>query len=274
MSVLAKKVELQPGVNVGLSNAEYHSETAHLSSSNLKLLLESPKAFYEQKILGNKVSSSSSAMDLGSYVHTLILEPHLVDQEFANYKGWRKQGKEFDAFKEQHPGKIILSDPQMHTGKMLAKSVQACPPAIDLLQGGEPELSLATKLLGIPVKMRADYLNSTAGYIVDVKTTRYENNSDIFRRTVKQLGYELSAALYCEIAYQVYGKLFDFYWLVISKSDISTEVYKASSHTLNEGSALVNKALVLYNKCKELGVWPESPAELPKIVTKHEIIEI
>lgn len=262
------------GINSGLSNAEYHSEKEHLSSSNLKTLLQSPAQFYKEKILGEREVRESSAMDLGSFVHTLILEPDQVEKEYAFYKGWRKQGKEFEAFKAENAGKTIISEPQAFTGKQLAKSVEACPPALSLLKNGVAELSLATTILDVPVKMRADYINSADGYIVDIKTTRWPSGVDTFRRVVKELGYELSAALYCDVAYRVYGKLFDFYWVVISKGDIETQVYKASTHTLSEGSALVNKALVLYKRCLEQNKWPESPDELGKAIDNHEILEI
>ena len=212
-------VVLQPGINAGLTNTEYHSEKLHLSSSNLKLLLNSPAQFYKEKILGQREQKSSSAMDIGSYTHTLILEPHKVAEEFAIYNGWKKQGPEFQQFKEQHSGKIILSQPQSFNGHRLAKSIEACPPAIELLKGGLPELSLATNMFDVPVKMRADYINPDKAYIVDIKTTRWPSGVDTFRRVVRELGYELSAALYCDIAYRVYGKVFDFYWVVLSKSD-------------------------------------------------------
>lgn len=268
---------LQPGINAGLTNAEYHSEKAHLSSSNLKTLLNSPAQFYDEKILGNKRigGGSTAAMDLGSYVHSLILEPEMVDKEFAFFKGWRKQGQDFEAFKEASNGKIIISEPQAHTGQQLARSVEACKAALGLLKGGAAELSLAAKILGVPVKMRADYINPDQGYILDVKTTRWPSDADTFRRTMRELGYELSAALYCKIAYEVYGKLFDFYWCVISKTDIETQVYKASTNTICEGSAMVEKALVLYKRCMEQQNWPQEPEDVEKNITKQfDIIEI
>lgn len=266
---------LNLGVNAGLTNAEYHAEKHHLSSSNLKLLLSSPAEFYRQKIEGIKTEQKNqSAMDLGSYVHGLILEPDKVNEEFAFYKGWRKQGKEFDAFKEQNPKKIIISEPQAFTGKALAKTIDANPAALQLLSGGMAELSLAASVLNVPVKMRADYINVEKNYIADIKTTRYPNNSFDFKHTVKQLGYELSAALYCQIAYEVYGKLFDFYWIVISKTDVSAAVYKASSTTLSDGTALMTKALVTYKKCKEINSWPETIDEVPKLWQTLEIEEI
>ena len=265
---------LKPGVNEGLSNAQYHSEKLHLSSSNLKTLLKSPAQFYDEKILGNSKPMSGAALDIGSYVHTLILEPELVAQEYVQFDGWRRQGKVYEDFKAQHPGKTVLSQPQMNAGQMLARSVQACPPAVHLLKGGAAELSLASEILGVPVKMRADYINPDAGYILDVKTTRWPSGADTFRRTVKELGYELSAALYCEIAYRVYGKIFDFYWLVVSKTDVETQVYKASTHSLSDGSALVNKALVAYKKCLETGVWPDTLEQISSAVGDFEILEI
>lgn len=267
--------KLTEGINSGLSNAEYHAEREHLSSSNLKMLLDSPAQFYKEKILGERSNVTSAAMELGTFVHSLILEPETVPNDFAVYTGWRKQGAEFEAFKEQHKGKIILSQPQDHTGRRLAQSTKACAPALSLLTGGLPELSLATTLLDVPVKMRADYINADRGYIVDVKTTRYPSGVDTFRRVVRELGYELSAALYCDIAYRIYGKVFDFYWLVISKSDVETQVYRASTHTLSEGSALVTKALIAYKKCKEAGVWPETLDGIPKNAKEpFEILEI
>lgn len=269
---MSKKLEL--GINAGLTNEEYHAERAHLSSSNLKMLLDSPAEFHRSKILGLGSKQSTAAMDLGTYVHTLVLEPENLEAEVAVWTGWRKQGKEFDAFKEANKGKLIISKPQQHNGLMLAKTVEACPPALQLLTGGVPELSLASNLLGVPVKMRADYINADQSYIVDLKTSRYPIDSDIFRNTVKQLGYDLSAALYCDIAHNIYGKLFQFFWVVISKEDRAAVVYHASSKTLTEGAALVNKALVMYKKCKEADKWPESAGEMPKSGLMLDIEEI
>lgn len=280
---------LRPGVNEGLSNAEYHAEKLHLSSSNLKLLLSSPAQFYKEKILGQRSSTSSSAMDVGSYAHTLVLEPDKVDAEFAIYKQQgkqfvpvgkkaqspRKQGPEFDAFKALNTGKIILSTAEAQIGERLAASVQASPPALELLSGGYPELSLASSMFDVLVKCRADYINPDAAYIVDIKTTRWPSDVDTFRRVLRELGYELSAALYCDIAYRVYGKVFDFYWVVLSKNDWDCQVYKASTHTLSEGSALVNKALITYKKCLASNHWPDTIDEVKaQIATKHEVLEV
>lgn len=265
---------LQPGINRGLTNAEYHSEKAHLSSSNLKMLLQSPSQFYTEKVLGQKESKSSPALELGSFVHTLVLEPDQVQAEYAMYEGWRKQGPDFETFKMANEGKVIISQPQRHNGQRLANTVKACPPALQLFTGGEAELSLASSMFDVPVKMRADYINSDKAYLVDLKTTRWPSGADAFRRTVGELGYELSAALYCDIAYRVYGKVFDYYWVVISKADYECQVYKASTHTLSNGSAMVNKALITYKKCLQNNNWPDSLDLLGSLDLPDGIVEI
>jgi len=267
-------ITLQSGINRGLTNAEYHSERDHLSSSNLKMLLQSPSQFHTEKILGQKEVKTSPALELGSFVHTLVLEPDQVEVEYAMYEGWRKQGADFEAFRETNAGKVIISQPQRHNGTRLANTVKACPPALQLFTGGEAELSLATTLYGVQVKMRADYINPDAGYLVDLKTTRWPSSPDIFRRTVGELGYELSASLYCEIAYQVYGKIFDYYWAVISKTDYECQVYKASTHTLSNGSAMVSKALVTYKKCLQNNNWPDTLDLVGTVDLPDGIVEI
>lgn len=79
---------------VECTNEEYHGEKNHLSSSNFKMLLNDPEEFYKHKILGEPKEISNrtqAAFDEGSYAHSLILEPHMIEQEYVFFDGWRKQ---------------------------------------------------------------------------------------------------------------------------------------------------------------------------------------
>lgn len=267
---------LKQGINLDFNNTEYHADTSWLSSSKLKLLLENPKEFHNQVVLGNSPPQAKGPhLDLGSYVHTLALEPHMEAQEYAVFSGWRKQGEAWEKFKEDpaNAGKTLLSAPQVEQGRMLAAALQARPEILELLKNGQPELSICSHILDVPVKMRADYLNSELGYIVDIKTTHASSGVDLFKETMDKYSYGLSAALYAQIAYQHYGKLFDFYFAVVSKSDRAWDLYKASSRTLSLGMADVTQALVTYKKCMASGVWEKSEAEQIKDVAyKVELV--
>jgi hypothetical protein len=110
--------------------------------------------------------------------------------------------------------------------------------------------------------MRADYI-VPGSYIVDVKTTSMPAGADYFAEAVDMFQYGLSAAFYCQIAYQHYGSIHEFYWIVFSRRDMQCDVYKASSSTLSEGTADYTRALVTYNKCKKSGIWVvDNPTDL------------
>lgn len=256
------------------TNAEYHSDRTSLSSSNLKLLLTDPARFHREWVLNQAPPQEQRAVfDEGSYVHSLILEPDKVSQ-YAIFNGLRKAGKAFEDFVAANPGKIILTAPQVNRCKQLANSYGSLPVATKMLEKGIPEFTMLSEILGVPVKARADWINIEEGYIVDVKTTSAVSDLDVFRMTCEQYKYALSAALYCQIAFNNFGKLFDFYFIVLSKADMCANVYKASSDFLTYGASQVTQALVTYNKCKESGIWSLEQPKTDFSTKEYEIYEV
>ena len=80
---------------VSCTNEMYHAERNHLSSSNLKQLLNDKQGFYEDKILKlDKPPKTSAIFDEGSYAHSLILEPSMIENEYAFFPGWKRDGRE------------------------------------------------------------------------------------------------------------------------------------------------------------------------------------
>ncbi len=262
---------------VECSNEVYHGEKNHLSSSNLKLLLKNPEDFYNEKILGNKkeVSSSTQAnFDEGSYAHTLILEPDNVD-EYKIFNGLQKKGEEWEKFKVSNPDKVLLSKSQKIRVENWVKTYGELPEAVELIKGGKPEISLFGELLDVPIKVRADYINVDEGYIVDVKTTSSPTDIDNFKYTIESFGYDLSAALYLRMFENHYGKKFDFYFLVLGKREATCEVYKLSEKTRQSGDLKISKALSIYKKCKNSGIWSlEKVEKSDKIKSGYEIQEV
>lgn len=262
---------LRLGINY-ISNAEYHADREYLSSSKLKLILESTEKFHHE--LSNPPEQQEGGhLDLGTYVHSLVLEPETVAAEYAIFQGFRRAGAAYEAFKLQNPGKKIIALSMQNNGERLAASVQACPSALKLLKGGAPELSIATVLNDVKCKARFDYINVDEGYIVDVKTTRDTSGKEYFKEAVKQYHYDLSAALYATVATAYYKKPFKFYWVVISKEGTpETRTYVASDKTMYKGAKEVELALDKYKKCSTTGIWLDEPT--PERATVDEIEEI
>lgn len=270
---MAKK--LIDGINEDISNQDYHADNRYLSSSNLKLVLKDREKFYNEIILGNRESISKPAFDEGSYAHTLILEPHLEEKEYAFFPGWTKRGNEWEAFKEANSTKIILSKPQKVRVQKLIKAYNKRPEAVELIGGGFSEHTVAGELMGVPIKVRADYINVDKGYVADVKTTGYSADVDTFKYTVQSFSYQLSAALYAEMFKKYYGKDFDFYFIVLSKKDSTCEVFKASEATMIEGRNMMTDALNIYKKCLDSGDWTNyNKHEVSVDSSDYEILEV
>jgi hypothetical protein len=271
--------ELVDGVN-DCSNADYHADRKYLSSSVLKVVYKNLAEYHNQYILGNKATfGNENALNEGSLVHAKLLEPHNVKHDFVFFSGLRKSGADYEAFKSAlapTDKRIIISRPQKLRVDSYIAAFNKRPEAVEMLKGGQPEQTICGTLNGVPIKVRFDYINVEKGYIADVKTTGYPADVDTFKQTLKGLSYQLSAALYCAMAEQYYGKKFDFYFLVISKQDPQEcHVYKTSETTMNEGRMMVDKACRKYLKAKESGIWVEaSEVTETSIETDYEILEV
>ncbi len=257
-----------------ISNKGYHEDKKYLSSSSLKLLLKDIGAFHDRHILGNYVNETKVVFDEGSYVHALILEPEVIPQEFAFYPGMRKQGREFREFKERNFHKTIISTPQKMRCAEYVRAFNRLKEATDIISGGESEHTICGEIAGVPVKVRCDYINVEKGYIADIKTSSYPVDLDSFRMTMNQFAYDLSAALYCMVAEQHYGKKFDFYFVPISKRENVCEVFKTSPNTQFRGRHAVMEALRIYKECKETNDWTSKHDRDTVVVSDYEVLEI
>lgn len=251
--------ELKLGENK-CSNEDYHADTKFYSSSVLKLLLKDRAAFYDQYILGNRRPQlSKDAFVLGSYVHSLILEPNLTDSEFAIAPGDIKirRGKNYDAFKSlpDNINKTIITTAQRDQAEQMIDAYDNQTVAVELITGGEPEKTLCVELDGVPIKVRGDYVNVDKGYIVDIKTTAAGTDKYSVINTNLQWDYLLSASLYSMTFEHHYGKPFTFYWCYLGKRTSTCDVYKMSNKTRKQGDEKVLKALSIYKKCIQSGNW-------------------
>jgi hypothetical protein len=274
----AEATGLVDGLN-DCSNAQYHSDRTYLSSSVLKTVYKSLDLYYNEYKLGLKkeISQSTQAtFDLGSLVHSYILEPHLVENEYNFFKGFRKAGPEYQEFiMSAKNGKPIISAPQHHQAKELLAAFQKHPAAKQLIEGGFSEQTICGTLHGVKIKTRYDYINADKGYIADVKTTGYGSDLESFKQTVDGLMYYLSAALYCAMAEQYYGKPFDFYFIVLSKKDKTCDVYKMSEETMEKGRHIVREACAKYKQASETNIWTDLKEPAKMVLDEdYEILEV
>lgn len=264
--------KLKPGFNENISNEEYHSEREHVSSSALKLMLKNPKEFYSKYVLNEQTSSSSAAMDLGSYIHARILEPHLVEKEFAIWENGYRRGKAWEDFQKQHDNKIIITSSQKYLTDEIVKSFEEEKVVLgkpgnekevllsSFYTNGMAEETLCGEIDGIKIKVRFDYRKEFDSFasINDIKTTgeplKYAS-LDALRAICDAWSYPLSAALYVDMAEQQTGKPHDFYFTFLSKADKGIQMVKASEDFLEKGRKEYKEAIKLLKEARKSGIY-------------------
>lgn len=253
-----------------MDNGTYHGDKSCYSSSQLKQMIKDPEVFHSMYITGSLVkkiaTATQTAFDIGSYFHTAVLEPHLLEKEYLVVDVERKAGKVWkDAVKKgEDMGLIVITKGQMETAMFLAKGVQDSPIAMSLIEreGVIVEGSIFSDLIGVPVKKRSDlmFLSTAESYILDLKsTTGSVKNAHSIKNKIQDLDYDLSAALYVDIVNKYiavndlpYAPVDTFYWTFASKDNGVSKTYASTEKMLEVGRAKVYKALNLIKKYEEL----------------------
>jgi hypothetical protein len=231
------------GLHRGVPNNFYHAQLSpeehFYSSSQLKDILDDPETF-KKKYITKELESNLSipAFDIGTYFHTAILEPHLLEKECAIFRGKARRGKIWEDFKAENEGKAIITEKEYELAKNLIIATENSEIAMDLHKGGEAEVSLGIELYTdskdlfvltksksvyvldvkegwilfsnaptmlkdctkVRLKVRCDYINAKKGYIADLKSTT-GNAKDVHktRNKISSYQYDLSAAMYVDL---------------------------------------------------------------------------
>ena len=262
------------GIYPNLTNEQYFADIHFLSSSGLKMLLREPEMFYRKYILKNLPKEEGKEhFDVGTAIHTKILEPEKYENQVTSFDG-RRSGKVWEQFKEDNKGKIILGNvANMQVERMYA-SIQKHKKSLELLHyPGSSELSFFTSINGVPVKTRKDRISFDAKLMLDLKSMSGIINEETFGKQADYLDYDLSAALYMDVANRYlnpltlvpYGevpngingvhidKIEDYYWIVSSKDFDDTKVVKASPEILEQGRQKYLRALEKFKFYTENG---------------------
>jgi len=251
------KFKLNEGINEQCTNEEYHGDREYVSSSVLKYVLYDPEYYYKHYVLKEpKIvkPNQQKAFDFGSLVHAMILEPHIVDDEFAFYTGGKiRRGEKYTDFCEANKDKIVIMPSQKDLADSMKQQFHANPYAPKFLEGAVFEETVCTEINGVKVKVRTDLRQGTN--IGDVKTTASGVSIDECINTCIGWKYDLSAALYCDVLEKVTGKKHDFYFYFISKQNGQCRTFKASEQFIENGRRKYLDAIEYIKEGRKTGIW-------------------
>ncbi|MCU7836133.1 MAG: PD-(D/E)XK nuclease-like domain-containing protein [gamma proteobacterium symbiont of Taylorina sp.] len=261
-----------------LSNADYHAESAYGSTSVKQAEVPAVLQYHQ-----NNPQEYKDCFRIGSLIHTCILEPEKLNEEYltapnigkrskADRESWADWFLEHGAndvpeiitkpaanwygeFQKQTGISIVTPDELSKFMQML-HSVQSNSEAVSLLSGGRAEQSLffTDDETGVNLKVRPDQLNDQ--FCTDIKSTR-NAKPHAFARSIMDFGYHISQAMYLDGIKQVTGRDVQYRYIVIQKdAPYLCVVYQLSDESAEIGRVKYRELLRKLAECLESDQWP------------------
>jgi len=270
------------GVYKNVNNKHYHSVETHVSRSSLMLLAEkSPKYF---KYIRSQPVKETVDMKLGTWAHTMVLEPETMSTVFYNEqdivdevmrdKPETKSPRSTKLYKQLYAqvasqGYEIIQEKHVRVLQGITNSVGSSDMFKALTLKGIPELSCFGLIEGVPVKARLDWINlklKSGKYIIDFKTTREGGRA--FLRACYDMNYDAQAAFYMDVFKAATGISIDGYGIVAAEKEppYCVSYHGMTGEFLAIGRNKYMKALQLYDKCTRENNWPDYPQRFEPLV--------
>ena len=242
-----------------LSNSDYHALDA-VSPSRLKLLGRSPLHFYDRYLAPDREPQETTpAMQLGTALHTAVLEPDLWSSTVAVPKQKWDRRKPADkaaaeAFELEAAGKIVLSSDDAARALAMAAAVRAHPAArLILAMDGAREASYtwSDEKLWLACKGRPDFHTLDRRFVVDVKSTA-DASRDPFSKSIANFDYHVQTAWNLDaLGAEIFLTI-----AVESARPYAVAVYPASPELIEAGRRRIRSAMETLADCIASGKWP------------------
>ena len=206
-----------------------------LSSSSLKKLLQSPKA-YQASL---RASDSSQALRDGRLVHLAVLEKHKLN-DLVIING-TKAKKEFKDAVAEHGDHLVYTESEMNNAYWVADAVHNNADASFLIGDCDYEVPGVDMIEGIAFRAKADAITKGRDTIIDLKTT--SGGMEDFKWSAKKYNYGLQAALYMTIF-----NVPNFIFLVVDKFSKDIGIFECSNEFLEKGYDDIHRGIEIYKE--------------------------
>lgn len=170
----------------GMSAEEYHADPRPSWSTVKLAMLDCPLA---AKVRSETQSEPTPAMQLGSLVHTLTLEPDTFDDLYHVTEATRRGTKAWKADEDEAGDRTLIKSSEYLEAVELAGLLRAAAKEAGITIDPEwVELSCYSSIHGTPARARPDLVDLNTGTVWDVKTAR-SLRPQSFTRQCLNLGY-------------------------------------------------------------------------------------
>ena len=199
-----------------------------LSNSDISVLLKNPSLLRKDK-------PKTTAMVIGGYFHTAILEP----DKLKSFKIIQSSTRNTKAYKEMSGGEICLLQHEVDKIELMQEAIMDNKICKELINGNvEYEIPGYTEILGNNWKGKADVINHDEKLIIDLKTT---SDIDKFKWSASKFNYDSQAYVYSSL----FG--YEMLFMVIDKETLQIGLFDCSPDFYASGEDKVRKATDAYD---------------------------
>ena len=257
------------------SSSAYHASDC-ISHSKLEVFRKRPLLYKKRFIDKSLAPEGSAAFVIGQATHCSILEPTEYALRYVvapDVDRRTKAGKEeWAAFQAQHYGKEVISREDSEVVKRMTASVSEHQIASQLFSEGEPEVTWrahsTAHLLPHPLQCRTDWINTTGGYIADLKTIDSLDHTGIaaFQRNMVNFGYHRQAGFYTDVLAKCGHSSLQFYFVVVEKREpFGVVVLELDQNAIRLGWNESQQDLDYMSKCYANDNWPNLPTAVQRL---------
>ena len=197
-----------------------------LSNSDISVLLKNPKLLHQKK-------ERTTAMVVGGYFHTAILEP----DKLKRFKIIESSTRNTKKYKEMSDGEICLLQHEVDKIELMTEVMMDNNICRGLIKG-DLEVPAVTEIFGNKWKGKADIVNHEEQLVIDLKTT---SDIDRFRWSASKFNYDSQAYIYSNL----FG--YEMLFIVIDKETHQIGLFDCSSDFYKSGEEKVRKATDAYD---------------------------
>ena len=205
------------------------------SSSNLKLLLQSPKTYKNVLEYGN---IESQALRDGWLFHTCVLEPDVFNKQIYVDVQSKNTKKYKEAVKEH--GKVFTIK-EKNDAERLADALLRNEMVLQKLNGAEFEVPEIGTVFDFPFRAKADILKPGEA-MYDLKSTSALQG---WKYAADKYGYDVQCYLYCEL-FNIKPENMGF--IIIDKGSLDIGYANATDNFYERGKYKVLKALETFQE--------------------------
>lgn len=244
-------------------------EQEGINYSALKLYHKSPLHF---KWNQDNKKDSTEAQKLGTLVHTLVLEPHNMDSEYAILDVEKRPNRDADFRNSENKlwkqviveeaarhGRMVIDIDTYNQAKGMADNVLRIPAVQKLLASATIEngITWTDPMTGLLCKGKPDGYNTASKLVFDLKTTISAHPTD-FQRAIWNYRYHEQAAFYINGLNAIHGEdtFRRFLFIVVEKeAPYAASVFMLAESAINVGWITCQSLLNLHKQCVDNNDW-------------------